>query len=476
MTVTSLQSGHAPAFARPHVWLVVAAIAFAGMALRLSGSSGDLWLDEIWSLELVGGLGSIDQVFWRVNHDNNHFLNSAWLYLVGPEAPPLVHRALSVMLGVATVLAAAAATADRGPAAQLAAALMFAVSYPMVHYGSEARGYGGLILFSLLSIRCLRDLLDGHGSRLLLAVVILLGFLSHLTMAATVLVLVAWTAWTLFVQRGPARAALATIGIFLPALLALLPLAACVAYGISTHGFKVGGSTPYSLDAFLSGYGGIIAYLVGLPSWSPRWLLIAAASLLAAAAAWVVPGRRASLYLIGIVGLPVLMLQLRLPNMEFPRYFLPSAVLLLLCLAELIGRGLSSDGWRRIFAVLAVSAFLAGNGFSLWRFQESGRGSYAAVVERMSRDGDFAYASSNEFRTPKVVGFFAGRSGRQARLVPAAEWCSRRPEWLIVERRAEQLPAVAHPPGCDVVYERVLSTDVWGLSGIGWALFARTRP
>ncbi|WP_376704342.1 hypothetical protein RQ479_05220 [Mesorhizobium sp. ISC25] len=123
--------------------LAALVIAVTGLVLRLLGARGDLWLDEIWSFALIEPLTSIDQIFWRVNHDNNHFLNSVYLYLIGPDASPLIQRGLSIALGVATIGAAAASAASRGRQAMIATSLLFAVSYPMVHYGSEARGYAG---------------------------------------------------------------------------------------------------------------------------------------------------------------------------------------------------------------------------------------------------------------------------------------------------------------------------------------------
>ncbi|TIP55024.1 MAG: hypothetical protein E5X68_36155, partial [Mesorhizobium sp.] len=77
----------------------VAVIGLAGLALRVLGARGDLWLDEIWSLVQLEPLTSIDQIFWRINHDNNHFLNSIYLYLVGADASPLLQRGLSIALG-----------------------------------------------------------------------------------------------------------------------------------------------------------------------------------------------------------------------------------------------------------------------------------------------------------------------------------------------------------------------------------------
>lgn len=469
-----------PSRARPSgldrvaVRAVLGAILALALVLRLWGATGDLWLDEIWSLELVGKITSIDQVFWRINHDNNHFLNSAYLYLVGPDAPPLVHRALAIALGVGGVLAAALVTADRGPATQVLAALLFTVSYPLVHYGSEARGYSGLVLFTLLGIFCLERILDRRGSKAALAAVIFLGFLSHVTMAAAVVVLVAWAAWTMLRRGdGPVRAGLATVTTFLPALLALLPLAACVIYGAATLGLTLGGSTPFTLDRFVAGYGGMIRHLFGLPLWLPDWLPVLSAAALVGLSAWKWPNRRASLYVIGIVGLPVLMAQLRLPNLEFPRYFLVSGVLLLLCTAEVLGRGLETAGWARRLAACGVAAMLIANAFSLSAFLGAGRGSYAAIVDRMTSDGPANYASSNEFRTPKIVRFFAARLDREARLVPAGEWCAKRPAWLIVEVKGSLPPDSESAPGCGLIYDLAETTESWGLSGGAWALYRK---
>jgi hypothetical protein len=456
------------------VWIAIAAIALAGLVLRLFAASGDLWLDEVWSLDLVGKLTSIDQIFWRINHDNNHFLNSAWLYVTGPDASPLVHRALSIAFGVATIVAAAAVSADRGWPTQIVASLLFAVSYLMVHYGSEARGYSGLVLFTLLAVFCLERRLDTRGSAIALAATILFGFLSHLTMLGTVALLVPWAAWVMLRRGdGPLRTGLRTVWIFFPALLAILPLALCIILGAKEFGFEVGSTTPFSLDSFASGYGGMIRYLFGLPSWAPEWLPIVVVWCLVCAGAWRWPSRRASLYVIGIVGLPILMAQLRLPNLEFPRYFLTSGALLLLWAAEMLGRGFDAAGWKRWAVSLALAAMVVGNGVSLVRFYEAGRGSYAPIVDRMTREGPAAYASNKEFRTSKLVAFFARRQGRQADLVKAEDWCAEKPDWLIVEIQSEPPKPLELAPGCDLAYEHVETSATWGPSGIPWALYRK---
>ncbi|RUX20190.1 hypothetical protein EOA23_28920 [Mesorhizobium sp. M2A.F.Ca.ET.042.01.1.1] len=224
--------------------LAVAVIGVAGLVLRVLGARGDLWVDEIWNLALLEPLTSIDQIFWRINHDNNHFLNSIYLYLVGADATPLLQRGLSIALGVGAVFAAAAAA--RGRWAAVVTSRLFAISYPMVHYGSEARGYAGLVLFSLLAVLFLERRLDGKGSGIAFAAVVLLGFLSHLIMVETVAVLVAWTAWLIWRRTGSFERVNVDLGqIFAPAFLAVLPLAACMLIGKLLFGFRIGGALPF---------------------------------------------------------------------------------------------------------------------------------------------------------------------------------------------------------------------------------------
>lgn len=455
-------------------WPTLAVIAVIGLVLRLCAAAGDLWLDEVWSLSLLEGITSLDQIFWRINHDNNHFLNSAWLYLAGPDAPFILYRVPSIAIGTATVFAAAMVVADRGRLAQLIAALLFAVSYPIVNPGSEARGYSGLILFTLLAIWALQRRLDGRGSSWTLAAVVLLGFLSHLNMIATVLALVAWTVWTLL-RRGdrPARALTTTVKIFLPALLAVLPLGAAMAYGAWTYGLKIGGFEPFTLQYFLWGTGHMAAYFLGLPRWFPKSLLILAVLLIAGIAAWAAPSSRTRLYLLGIIAIPLMMLAMQLPNLRFPRYYLLSVILLLLCLAEVTARGIAAGGWRRGVAMVALAAYLGSNGVSLWRFLESGRGSYTDVLAEMTWDDDASYASSNAFRTQMMIDFYARRAGKHTKLVRLADMCTRRPQWFILEVR-DGVPAETEEwPECDLAYDGVLLTEKWGMSGITWALFRR---
>ncbi len=453
--------------------LAISAIALVGLTLRVLGARGNLWQDEIWSISLLGPLTSIDQIFWRINHDNNHFLNSIYQYVVGPAAAPLIQRGLSITLGTCTVIAAA--VISRGRWAMVASGLLFAVSYPMVHYGSEARGYAGLVLFTLVAVALLERRLDKQGSYgIALAAAILLGFLSHLTMVETVVVLTAWTAWLSW-QRSRSLAAVngELVQVFLPAFLAVLPLAVAIVAGARLFGFNVGGFSPFSLETFAVGYGGMIRYFFGLPDWISGWICIAAVGVLVLAYAGVSRDRRASLYAIGIVGLPALMAVAHLPNLEFPRYFLVSGALLLLWAGDMIGRGFEAGGTRRLCAAGAL-VLVAGSSMTLLaRFYEHGRGSYSDIVDEMTRSGAAAtYATNAEFRTGMVVDYFAARTNRKASLVTQDKICAERADWLILEGDLQKQPErVAFD--CALAYERAGTSVFWGLSGLGWTLYSR---
>lgn len=166
------------------VLLLIAVAVAVGLLLRIVAACDNLWLDEIWSLLFVRNLEQPFAVFYAVSHDNNHFLNTFWLALVGPDRSALLIRAPAIVFGALTVAAAARLGYRRGPYVAFVTTLLFAVAYPMVHYGSEARGYAGLILATVIAIDAFeRALVNPEGrDRIILGVAIGFGTLSHLTM------------------------------------------------------------------------------------------------------------------------------------------------------------------------------------------------------------------------------------------------------------------------------------------------------
>jgi hypothetical protein len=474
-------------FARPHGlaiwhWTAAALIILVGVGLRLIGTRGDLWLDEIWTLVLLEPVTSVGQIIWGINNDNNHFLNSIYLHLVGPDASPVVQRGLSVVLGTAAVVAAGITGIRGGWASALAAMLLFAVSYPMVHYGSEARGYAGLVLFSLVALIFLQrelerpDRLNRHA----LGAAIGLGLLSHLTMAASAATLATWTAWVTWHRTGNFRDADAvTRTIFRPALAWTTVIAAGILFGALRHGFNVGGVNRFEPGHVVEGYGGLLRLLLGLPEQVPSWACLAGAAMAVMIAAYLWRDRedcRGSLYVGSVIGLPAAMFLAHLPNLLFGRYFLFSGAMFLLFVGEALGLAWRKGGILQTTAVVALLAIVAGNAASLRQFFDSGRGHYRDAVAQMAPAGSFTYGSDHNFRIPMLVNFYSRRLHVSARHVRSADWCRESPDWMVIENpeiQRSRAELTVGAPDCALTYRRRNVFPAWGLSGSPWAIYRR---
>ena len=96
---------------------VVAAIAVAGLMLRLLSSNGPLWVDEIWSLRLIEPITHFWRILWGLSHDNNHVANSLWLYFAAPLSDNSTWLRLpSILAGALAIPVMARLGARSGPA------------------------------------------------------------------------------------------------------------------------------------------------------------------------------------------------------------------------------------------------------------------------------------------------------------------------------------------------------------------------
>jgi len=256
------------------IWLLVA----LGVLVRLICARGDPWLDEIWTLVLIAPLKSGFEVFRNISHDNNHFLNSWWMYQWGPDANPLIYRLPSILCGGASIYVAGHIGRRTSPAAGAIAAFVVAFAFPFVNYGSEARGYSGLVLAMLVAVDALDRAMplfgrvESHAElrRLswIMGVAFGFGALAHLEMfmGAFTLALCAIAYVSLVGAPGDRIARLrAAYLFFLPGVALLAPASAATAAGIQLHGVTIGGVLRLP-DGFAMGYGKLLVALAGLPA------------------------------------------------------------------------------------------------------------------------------------------------------------------------------------------------------------------
>jgi hypothetical protein len=462
------------------VALGIGLLVAAGFALRLGCAAGPLSLDEIWSIENLASLTRFWQVFWGISHDNNHFLNSLWLYFATPvTADEAILRAPSVAMGVMTIAVMARLGARHGPPAALAAAALTALSYFFVNYSVEARGYAGEALALAVGFDALERAIaqPRGGARYTLAAAMGIGLLWHLAIlpAIGLFALIGLAEQKRLLGRwAPALAA--TMRLFVPTLAAIIPALAFLVAGIAIVGrFTLGGVRGFEAGQTLGAIGEMARDTLGLSSALPAWL-IAAGGVAAAAAALrlrlVLDGRRIA-YGIILLGLPAAVFILRPPNAHIARYYLICALFLILLSAEIFGSLWRAGALSRSAALIALTAILAGDTSLLVRFQGAKQEAWPQALAAIAQSGRLSLASSFDDRIGKFVDYY-NRAHAPLDLVARADWCARRPQWLIAETAAVPgLPPDLElaAPGCQARFAFTRRYRNWGLSQVDWALY-----
>ncbi len=473
------------------VGLAIVIAAVLGGALRIAAARGELWGDEVWSLGLVGDLTAPDQVFWAVSHDNNHYLNSLWLYALGPGRPALDYRWPAILFGAAAVLAAGSLGRRRSAATGVASAVLAAICYPFVDYGSEARGYAGLILATLLALWAFETARTTRGEPTaprgpwVLGFVALFGTASHFSFLL-VLAVLGITAILCQRQAGEAwRVAVdQAVTLFRPTLLLLLPVLLAVAAGLIVKGgMTIGGVVPFSFAGFASGLGGLLRITAGVPAWLPCWLVLGGAVLLLALAAWRrwLPHGDIALGAAALLAVPGLLVVTRVANTEQPRYFLGLVTVLVMVAARGFGRAYERGGCRRAMACGLLFAALAGQGGPLVALLTRGRGQAAPLVAAMGPDPAPRYATNFEQPVALVLTREGRLQGRVPHLVSAtapAVFCPSPPAWYVQDSEPDDPPPPPRlqvgPAACAGVFTEVFDAPVAPLSGRHLTLYRRT--
>jgi hypothetical protein len=418
--------------------VLIAAVVAAGMVVRFQAATGDLWLDEVWSLELLRGLTSPVYIFSGIHHDNNHYLNSLYLYWLGFAEHFYSYRLLSLVLGLGSVLCAIAIGWRRGRLEALLAAVLFSSSFPLILYASEARGYAGLACFSLASFLAMQRYLDdsGKGSLVAFWLCASLGFLSHLTYA------IAFAAIGIgFIARrwGSGASAVVCAGGLLR-VFGVPTVVLGVLYWIDLRFLWTGGAAPADLlGTFLEA----VAFAFWLPTgWTSNVVM---GSLALAAGGVVVVGLRrrrdlewvfyASVVSIApMLGLAKVLLQG--PQPFVMRHFLVplTFLLLLVCffLAELARRSRAGAG----LAVLIVLLLAFSNSQVTTRLLKHGRDGYRQALLDMkarSTGANVFVGGDHEMQVDYLSSFYDRYTGdeKSVVLVRRRDWAERLPEWFI---------------------------------------------
>lgn len=462
------------------VYLALAAcLALFGL-LRLFAAYGDFYVDEIWSFYFARQLNSPFEVF-ALNHDNNHILNTLYLYIVGGKPfflagkPTFIpHRLLSIVTGAVSVWLIWKIAAKRGRAEAFTAILLAGLSYPLILYSSEARGYAPLIMFALASFVLAERYISGRGlaTAALFWGAAVLAFLSHSSYIFIYAALFIWSAAE-EIKRGGALRALRRV-----ALLHCVPAAFLFVYYFLFLKSMVygGGEMVEPLKVVVSA----ASMAVGLPSeGASGYISLGAVLVLAAGGLACLRSApvQSVFFLCAIFIVPALATLVLKPEFLYFRYFLVCFPFFYLLAAYALAGIYKRPLWGKpvFFAALIVfSVFNLKATVDLIRY---GRGAYSEALEYMVSESpgpEVTVGSDHDFRNELVLGFYSGffKEKRITYLDKEAR-LNATPDWLLAHsvdtarRPAEYLFEAGHR------FTLKRSYRFAGVSGWSWFLYAK---
>ena len=411
-----------------------------GFALRLWYAHWPLWVDEIWSLKNLAPLSHFWQILWDISQDNNHYLYSIYLFFAYPISHSEIWlRAPSIVAGVAAI-PIMSQLAGRDPVAAIAAAAMTAVSTFLVTYSAQARGYSLAVLLWIVAYHQLEKAMDApaRGGRWRFALAIGVGAFCHLaTFAVAFLFGLAAFGEFLRRERDLVRAIRKSLHLFWPTLVGLTPMLLCLVMGyVEIGGFSVNFVRPYSPSLAFAGFSQmLVATLVG----TTTPVLIVAAIPLVAVGAFVVlrettisSFRRIS-YAVMLLGLPALVFIARPPNSHIPRYYLISAVFLILAAADLFAILWRKSGVGRATAIAAAMALATCNLHAMVVAKEANVAAWPEALSVIAASPSQSIGTNFDFNVREFVEHYNRFTDKPLKLMSSDLFCDNAPEWYIVE-------------------------------------------
>ncbi len=457
---------------------VVAGVVILAIAagVRILGALNDLWLDEIWSLRLVQAISSPLAVFTGIHQENNQYLNSLYLYFLGPHGNWPGYRIPSLVAGTATVALAWLIGRRRNITCAFFAMLLVGFSYVMVLYSSEARGYAALVFFAFLSFY----LLDLHLEKprwttaCLLSLSETMGLLSHLTFFCFLCAAVVWSGRRLARSNLGFQRALASM----LACHALPLLVLGLLYYVDIRVLTMGGGTPGSL---LTVYADSLAWTLGAPVGIPLPATALLVAVLFGAGLWML-GREHSdwpLLFAGVMVAPIMMIMVVQDEAIYVRFFLVSMAFSLILISFLMARLYQQSPAGKGICLLFLVAYFLANGWQMMILFRDGRGHYGEAARYMAEHTKgplVTIGSDHDFRVPMVLQFYVREAmpNKSVEYCRINSWPQEGPEWVICHKESFKDAVPPFPRFADAAgnqYELVKIFPTAPLSGLHWFIY-----
>jgi len=431
--------------------LLVISLLISSVLIVLA-ARGDLWLDEIWSLAFAGNAASPLDIVTRFQHDNNHVLNTLYLYLLGPQSHLYLYRLLAVGSGIGSLVLLTILARRKGTFESLCVLFLAGTSYPLILYFSEARGYAPAIFFALLAYLLLQRCLNDH-TLLNLALfwsVVVLGILAHLTFVNILLALFCLSIGHEFYSHSTPGRSFKRINTFY-----LVPFIFLgVFYLQFVKPMTIGGGESYN-------YWDVISYAAVLVSGLPEsqfTRLVAFACYVGAVGAGVYilfrnRNEQWVFYLVALIAGPILMLIVTRPQVLYFRYFVVCFPFFYLLLGSVFGECCRGRSRKYLWAGIAIICLMAaGHATRVVPLLKLGRGNYMAALSYISAHTPgltLRIGSDHDFRNGMVLSFYARFLSDQKKLnyINQGRLAEERPDWILTH---SQEPSYQPPSVLDI--------------------------
>ncbi|HME87851.1 MAG TPA: glycosyltransferase family 39 protein [Chthoniobacterales bacterium] len=458
------------------------ALIVAAALIRVRAAINDLWMDEIWSIELVRELHSALGVFTQTHHDNNHYLNSLFIYFLGQRGNWPGYRMLSELAGIGAIVLAWFIGARQGKWTAFFCMLLVSFSYVLILYSSEARGYAPLIFFCFACFLILHRFLEKPRWPLavLFSVCAILGFASHLTFFIFAGASLVWFGVCLHRIKFPIRQIASwTLACYAAPFISLLAL-----YLVDIRYLQIGGGTPITV---FDGYRMMLAWALGGPNAAQFQLFTASISIIALAIGLWGLIRKGSddwvFYLGAIVIAPLAMAFIDRGTLHYVRYFVVALAFLLLLFGRLLGSLFQSGRTGKIACGFVCLLFVALNSWDVGTLFAYGRGHIADAINFMAQSAStqpLAFGGEQDFRIQFVLAFYWREmmAGKPADYYDHEHWPSEGPDWVIFHKESFRQPVMPGRRFTDKFgnwFELVRTFPTAPLSGVHWFLYRKIR-
>ena len=467
-------------------WAPAAAALLLGVALRVAMGFESFWLDEAWSWAIAEEADSAWQVLTGFRHDNNHRLNTLYLYAVGDAATAahwIVLRLPALAAGCLSLVFLGLVAREWGRVAMLQALVLASISFPLISASAQARGYALAIGASLAYVWVTRRAQSagsagGDAARIVaLAALAAVGLLAHPTFVYPLAGAAAATAVdTVRGGAGPGQAVLRS------ARLHGLPLALSLALFAAFYAdVAIGGGPLYERWVTVRQ---AAAQTLGFPRRGPLTWVAGAIVLVLSAQGLRTLWRRGergwvAFFAVTLAVAPAAVILVSDPQLLYARYLL-TAFPWFYVLAAIGLSALWTEPAGRVVAAAVVAAIAISNGQHTLRVLAEGRNDYLETLRFIDRrsDGDRVFiGSDHDFRNGTLLRFYAPRvpSRRPFVYVASDRWPPGGPEWYLRhDWKAGHDPERFHEPVPGLRYERVESFEHGPGDGFQWFVYRRS--